>query len=133
MMIPGTLLPISEQPHAVDVSDGFSGTIAIGQAELVDHYGLNGALGGTKRYGAVTSAANSQVVGGGVLQWHVDGAYYRKMPPAVTALQCVEAPKSVPQAYSFDDAEPLQYRAGATAYVSGADAFDLCTLDEQEW
>ena len=53
---------INGAPHRqVDVSDGFSGTIAIGQAELADHFGLSGALGGTKRYGAVSSAANSQV------------------------------------------------------------------------
>ena len=114
------------------------------------------SLGGTHRYGAKSSAANSQVVGGGVLQWHVDGAFYRactiactsiafgtasgfalaltavahalnacaeKMPPAVTALHCVEAPSSPPQTFSFDDAAPLNFKAGATAYVSAAAAF----------
>ena len=113
------------------------------------------SLGGTHRYGAKSSAANSQVVGGGVLQWHVDGAFYRactacapmpskqhlgfalaltavahlpnacaeKLPPAVTALHCVEAPSSPPQTFSFDDAAPLNFKAGATAYVSAAAAF----------
>lgn len=66
-------------------------------------------------------------------QWHVDGAFYGKNPPAVTALQCAEAPTSVPKAHSFDDARPLQYRAGSTAYVSAVTAYDLCTPDEQEW
>ena len=72
-------------------------------------------------------------MGGGVLQWHVDGAFYGKLPPAVTALQCVEAPTSVPKAHTFDDAEPLQYKAGSTAYVSATRAYELCTPDEQDW
>ena len=38
-MIPGEL-PVDAA--TVDVSEGFSGTIAIGQAELKDHYGLSG-------------------------------------------------------------------------------------------
>ena len=94
-----------------------------------------------------------------MLQWHVDGAFYRaytmpqphalriqcfrtsigvapaltkdnmdnvcaeKLPPAVTALHCVEAPSSPPQTFSFDDAAPLNFKAGATAYVSAAAAF----------
>eukprot|EP01046_Picozoa_sp_COSAG06_P079549 COSAG06_NODE_26971_length_603_cov_47.876984_1_plen_112_part_00 len=49
-----------------------------------------------------------------MLQWHVDGAFYGKLPPAVTALQCAEAPTSVPKAHSFDDAEPLQYKVRET-------------------
>ena len=49
-----------------------------------------------------------------MLQWHVDGAFYGKLPPAVTALQCAEAPTSVPKAHSFDDAEPLQYKVRIT-------------------
>ena len=68
-----------------------------------------------------------------MLQWHVDGAFYGKLPPAVTALQCVEAPTSVPKAHTFDDAEPLQYKAGSTAYVSATRAYELCTPDEQDW
>ena len=50
-------------------------------------------------------------MGGGVLQWHVDGAFYGKNPPAVTALECREAPTTVPKAHTFEDAQPLQYRA----------------------
>jgi len=65
-MIPGELTV--DNSFTVDVSDDFTGTIAIGQAELHGHFGLTGSLGGTKRYGAVSTKANSQVVGGGVLQ-----------------------------------------------------------------
>ena len=134
-MIPGELMidVYSEDSFNADVSAGFTGTIAIGQAELDNYFGISGPLGGTKRYGAVSTKANSQVVGGGVLQWHVDGAFYGKNPPAVTALQCAEAPTSVPKAHRFDDARPLQYRAGSTAYVSAVTAYEICTPDEQEW
>ena len=57
-----------------------------------------------------------------MLQWHVDGAFYGKLPPAVTALQCAEAPTSVPKAHSFDDAEPLQYKVRETP----SSFFDTC-------
>ena len=43
-MIPGEL-PVDAA--TVDVSEGFSGTIAIGQAELKDHYGLSGRCAST--------------------------------------------------------------------------------------
>jgi hypothetical protein len=59
-MIPGELTV--DNSFTVDVSDDFTGTIAIGQAELHGHFGLTGSLGGTKRYGAVSTKANSQVV-----------------------------------------------------------------------
>jgi hypothetical protein len=58
-MIPGELTV--DNSFTVDVSDDFTGTIAIGQAELHGHFGLTGSLGGTKRYGAVSTKANSQV------------------------------------------------------------------------
>ncbi len=68
-MIPGELMidAHSQVGFTADVSEGFTGTIAIGQAELDNHFGVSGPLGGTKRYGAVSTKANSQVVGGGVL------------------------------------------------------------------
>ena len=53
----------------------------------------------------------------------MDNVRAEKMPPAVTALHCVEAPSSPPQTFSFDDAAPLNFKAGATAYVSAAAAF----------
>ena len=62
LMFEGILARFPEQACVLQVSEEFTGTIAIGQADLQDHFGVTGPLGGTKRYGAVSSKANSQVI-----------------------------------------------------------------------
>ena len=62
------------------------------------------------------------------LQWHIDGAFWNTLPPAVSCLRCVEAPepRTIIMSVSLDEtAEPLVLTAGATAYVSGVTAYLL--------
>ena len=77
--------------------------------QCLDNEKVHGKVHAAMR--GVMRVAMGRVVGGGVLQWHVDGAFYAKNPPAVTALECREAPTTVPKAHTFEDAQPLQYRA----------------------
>ncbi len=119
-------------PFVVKTPD-FSGTLAIGQGELRDHFGLNGHLGRPASDYA-NNESNSQVVGGGVLQWHIDGCFYGKHPPAVTALRCVEPPPPRDLKYHYDNhGTALHYRAGSTAYVSAFTAFELLSPEQQQW
>jgi len=132
-MLPGEpAVPGGLSPTVVKTPD-FSGALAIGQGELHDHFGLSGYLG-RPASDYVNNEANSQVVGGGVLQWHIDGCFYGKHPPAVTALHCMEPPPPRELQYQYDNHEAaLHYRAGSTAYVSAFTAFDLLSREEQDW
>jgi hypothetical protein len=48
--------------------------LVLGTGEVVDHFGLSAVLGGKRAaYGKDTG---SQVIGGGALQWHIDGAIW---------------------------------------------------------
>ena len=66
------------------------GVLVLGKGQI-DHYGLNVMLGGDRAaYGA---ASGSQVLGGGVMQWHIDGAFYGYAPGCYTQMRCIEAPE----------------------------------------
>jgi peptidoglycan/xylan/chitin deacetylase (PgdA/CDA1 family)/alpha-ketoglutarate-dependent taurine dioxygenase len=131
LMLPGK--PAAELPEAVDITSGFSGTIAIGQGEVTDHFGLaRGQLGGVRPH-YNNSTAGSQVVGGGTLQWHIDGAWHKKLPPLTTCLHCVEAPEPRELEWAYDSHEPLKFRTGSTAYVSARTAYELLSKEERAW
>jgi hypothetical protein len=53
----------------------------------VDHWGLTASLGGARR--AYGKDEGSQVIGGGLLQWHIDGAFWGAHPPRATVMSCV--------------------------------------------
>ena len=112
--------------ESLSVSEGFSGALAIGQGEVTgeQYSGGGGRLGGgyTRR-----PSFNSS------LQWHVDGAFWNTLPPAVSCLRCVEAPPPRPISIDMDLGTPLDFAAGATAYASDRIAYELLTADEQEW
>eukprot|EP01043_Picozoa_sp_COSAG02_P015073 COSAG02_NODE_633_length_19262_cov_32.473256_11_plen_381_part_00 len=130
VMLPGTPAPSVHVSEAeVDITPGFSGTIAFGQAQVHDHFGFDGFVGGKDK-----NLRNSQVVGGGVLQWHIDGAFYRAPPPFVSALQCFEAPKTRELEWYYDGFEqPLIYQPGSTVYASGVRAFEMLDPSDREW
>ncbi len=110
---------------------GEPGVLVLGQGEI-DHFGLRVTLGGERRaYGA---ERGSQVLGGGVLQWHIDGAFYDHAPCRYTQMRCIEAPSGDGHWLSYDDGsgDRLRCAAGATAFASGRIAFDLLPEDERE-
>lgn len=104
--------------------------LVIGQGHY-EHDGKVSQLGGAhKNYGM--SVANSQVVGGNQLQWHIDGAFYQTLPPAVTGLLCKEAPASANVAIEYAGGR-LEFRPGATAFVSGTTAYELLSDEDKRW
>ena len=122
--------------------------LVLGNGELAkDHHGLRRGVrlgGARKAYGA---AAGSQVLGGGSLQWHIDGAFYEKHPPRCSHMFCVESPlgssmtaaggrnedqpmASRDVAYDDGSGEALRCPLGSTAFCSMRVAYDA--LDEAE-
>jgi hypothetical protein len=59
-------------------------------AAVEGHWGLTANLGGARQ--AYGKAAGSQVIGGGLLQWHIDGAFWQAHPPKATVMRCVYPP-----------------------------------------
>ena len=104
--------------------------LVIGKGK-VEHHELKVELGGSRSaYGA---DKGSQVLGGGALQWHIDGAFYDKEPCEVTQMSCLEAPKSEGRWIDYHDGTGarLWAGAGATAFASGRVAFDLLSEEDQ--
>lgn len=100
------------------------GVLVLGKGK-VDHYGLQVTLGGNRSaYGA---DEGSQVLGGGALQWHIDGTFYDQEPCLFTQMRCIEAPKGTGHWIDYDDGSEakLWCDAGSTAFASGRIAFNL--------
>jgi len=99
------------------------GVLVLGKGEI-DHYGLRVTLGGER--GAYGRDAGSQVLGGGALQWHIDGAFYQHPPCTFTQMRCIEAPRGGGHWLDYDDGsgDRLWCEAGSTAFASGRIAFD---------
>lgn len=91
----------------------------------IDHYGLTAELGGARD--AYGGDRGSQVLGGGALQWHIDGAFYQHAPCHYTQMRCIEAPAGKGRWLEYGDGsgDRLWCEAGATAFASGRTAFDL--------
>ncbi len=110
---------------------GEPGVLVLGQGEI-EHYGLRVTLGGDRRaYGA---DRGSQVLGGGALQWHIDGAFYEQPPCHYTQMRCIEAPAGGGHWLDYGDGsgDRLWCAAGATAFASGRIAFDLLSDGDRE-
>jgi alpha-ketoglutarate-dependent taurine dioxygenase len=107
------------------------GVLVLGKGEI-DHYGLEVTLGGER--GAYGEDRGSQVLGGGALQWHIDGTFYQHAPCLYTQMRCIEAPAGSGHWLSYDDEseDRLWCEAGSTAFASGRVAFDKLLPDTQK-
>ncbi len=107
------------------------GVLVLGKGEI-DHFGLKVRLGGKRK--AYGEEQSSQVLGGGALQWHIDGAFYAHDPCRYTQMLCVEAPSSSGKWIDYDDrcGGRLYCAPGATAFVSGRQAFRLLPEELQD-
>ena len=110
---------------------GEPGVLVLGKGEI-DHHGLKVTLGGNR--GAYGKEQGSQVLGGGALQWHIDGAFYRHDPCHYTQMRCIEAPTGSGHWLSYDNEteDKLWCEAGSTAFASGRLAFDRLSPDSQQ-
>ena len=100
------------------------GVLVLGKGDI-DHYGLQVTLGGERS--AYGKEQGSQVLGGGDLQWHIDGTFYDQEPPLFTQMRCIEAPSGKGHWIEYSDGSGarLWCEAGSTAFASGRIAFDL--------
>jgi len=107
------------------------GVLVLGKGEI-DHHGLQVTLGGER--GAYGKDQGSQVLGGGALQWHIDGTFYEHAPCHYTQMRCIEAPTGSGHwlSYGDDSGDRLWCAAGSTAFASGRIAFDLLTPADQQ-
>ncbi len=107
------------------------GVLVLGKG-AIDHYGLKVTLGGER--GAYGEDKGSQVLGGGALQWHIDGTFYQHAPCHYTQMRCIEAPAGSGHWLSYGDnsGDRLWCTAGSTAFASGRLAFDLLSDDSQQ-
>jgi alpha-ketoglutarate-dependent taurine dioxygenase len=101
---------------------GEPGVLVLGKGEI-DHHGLKVTLGGGRA--AYGDDAGSQVLGGGALQWHIDGTFYQHQPCNFTQMFCVEAPTGNGHWLDYADGsgDRLWCEAGSTAFASGRIAF----------
>jgi alpha-ketoglutarate-dependent taurine dioxygenase len=107
------------------------GVLVLGKGEI-DHYGLKVTLGGDR--GAYGKDQGSQVLGGGALQWHIDGTFYEYAPCHYTQMRCIEAPTGSGHWLSYDKEteDKLWCEAGSTAFASGRLACDMLPPDSQQ-
>ncbi|KAI8254848.1 putative dioxygenase [Colletotrichum sp. SAR 10_77] len=66
-------------------------------------------------------------------RWHMDTPFYQRLPGEVTILHAVKVPNLPDQKLKFPDGKEKNIAAGATAFFSGARAFQLLTPAEQEF
>lgn len=76
------------------------GVLVLGVGEI-DHYGLKATLGGDRA--AYGDDKGSQVLGGGSLQWHIDGTFYEYDPCLYAQMRCIEAPTGEGHWLSYTD------------------------------
>lgn len=66
-------------------------------------------------------------------RWHIDSALYDLAPPVCTTLLGIHVPPHTrTQTVDYGDGEKLEVTQGATAFVSGAKAFELLSPEEQK-
>ncbi|MDP6920098.1 MAG: TauD/TfdA family dioxygenase [Arenicellales bacterium] len=106
------------------------GVLVLGKGEI-DHYGLKVTLGGDRA--AYGKTSGSQVLGGGTMQWHIDGTFYEHAPGRYTQMRCIEAPAGEGHWLDYlGDGNPLWCPAGATAFASGRTAYDAMADEVRE-
>jgi len=109
---------------------GAPGVLVLGKGDI-NHHGLQVTLGGSRS--AYGSDRGSQVLGGGDLQWHIDGTFYECHPCRMTQMRCVEAPVGEGHWVNYNDGsgDRIWCAAGATAFASGRTAFDLLSIGDR--
>lgn len=67
-------------------------------------------------------------------RWHIDSALYGLSPPVCTTLLGISVPpQSKKQTIEYeDDGDKLEVTQGATAFVSGANAFEMLSPEDKE-
>jgi alpha-ketoglutarate-dependent taurine dioxygenase len=107
------------------------GVLVLGKGQI-NHHGLQVTLGGDRT--AYGKSKGSQVLGGGGLQWHIDGPFYEHAPGLYTQMRCLEAPQSEGRWIDLaNGGDPVWCAAGATAFASGRIAFDhLSAMDQSQ-
>ena len=107
------------------------GVLVLGKGEI-NHHGLKVTLGGDR--GAYGKDQGSQVLGGGALQWHIDGTFYQHAPCHYTQMRCIEAPSGSGHWLSYDNdlEDKLWCEAGSTAFASGRLAYDMLPPESQQ-
>ncbi|KAF2635709.1 alpha-ketoglutarate dependent xanthine dioxygenase [Massarina eburnea CBS 473.64] len=66
-------------------------------------------------------------------RWHMDAPLYERLPGFVTTLHAIQVPKQPDQKIKFSNGEIVDIPAGATAFYSGARAYELLSDDEKEF
>ncbi|KAK8038315.1 sulfonate dioxygenase [Apiospora phragmitis] len=66
-------------------------------------------------------------------RWHMDAPLYERLPGYVTSLHSLKNPDLPDQKLRFTTGEVLPIPAGATAFYSGARAFDILSDEEKEF
>ncbi|KAI1339805.1 alpha-ketoglutarate dependent xanthine dioxygenase [Xylariaceae sp. FL0016] len=66
-------------------------------------------------------------------RWHMDAPLYERLPGYVTTLHSLKIPELPDQKIRFPDGEIMPIAAGATAFFSGARAFQLLSAEEREF
>lgn len=66
-------------------------------------------------------------------RWHLDAPLYENLPGKATILHGVIIPRAPQQTIKLGEDSELPVAAGATAFVSGARAFQLLSKEEQEF
>ena len=106
--------------------------LVIGKGEI-NHHGLKVTLGGNRN--AYGSDKGSQVLGGGALQWHIDGTFYDKEPCVYTQMRCIESPDDSGFWLEYNDGsnDRIWCEAGSTAFASGRIAYDLMSESDRNF
>ncbi|KAK7954122.1 sulfonate dioxygenase [Apiospora saccharicola] len=66
-------------------------------------------------------------------RWHMDAPLYERLPGFVTSLHSIKNPVLPDQKLRFPSGEVMPISAGATAFYSGARAFELLSTEEKEF
>ncbi|KAK7934907.1 sulfonate dioxygenase [Apiospora marii] len=66
-------------------------------------------------------------------RWHMDAPLYERLPGYVTSLHSLKNPVLPDQKLRFPSGEVMPIAAGATAFYSGARAFELLSAEEKEF
>jgi alpha-ketoglutarate-dependent taurine dioxygenase len=104
--------------------------LVLGKGRIENHHGLTADLGGSRK--AYGDAKGSQVLGGGLLQWHIDGAFYERLPPRASSMFCVEPPSGPSHRVEYDDGsgQSVNCPLGSTAFVSAYIAYEALERGE---
>ena len=65
-------------------------------------------------------------------RWHIDSNFYETLPPLLTSLSSIIAPKGPPQTIHLEDGV-LEVPLGATAFISGRRAYQVLSEEDKQF